>query len=468
MSVQAIQSGWAGRVVDGKFTLLKWLGGAGGSGVFLTELPGDPAQKAAIKLMPSEAYPVVATSGILSHPHLIRVFASGRCEIDGISLAYAVTEYADEVLAEILPMRPLTPGEVKEMLAPVVDALACIHDQGLVHGHLKPSNILAVNDQLKLSADSLQPASHTVGVTHALSVYDAPERADGVLSPASDVWSLGVTIVEALTQRPPDWNRAANSDPQIPDSMPQPFAEVAASCLRVDPSRRGTLNDVKRRLGMAVASPVAASATEASETPKQQASFRLRPGMLTVAVLVIIAVIALLWSRSHQPQPEPQSSEPAKASQSTAAPVPAQPEPQPQPQVQAPAKASPEQQEPTAAPPPPAPKPAPVVPAESVPASGSAVARRVMPDVLPSASESIQGRVNVSIRVNVDAAGNVSDAGFESAGPSKYFAKAAMEAARQWKFTPPEANGQPMASAWTLHFVFTRGNTDVTAEQAAH
>jgi TonB family protein len=90
-----------------------------------------------------------------------------------------------------------------------------------------------------------------------------------------------------------------------------------------------------------------------------------------------------------------------------------------------------------------------------------------MPDVLPTASRSIQGKVNVRVRVNVSPAGEVQDASFESAGPSRYFAKVAMEAAGQWKFTPARANGQPIASIWTLHFVFTREGTEVTPEQTA-
>lgn len=440
MDVSAVQSAWAGQVVDGKFTLLQWLGGSGDSGVFLTELQGDPAKKAAIKLMPANACLVGATSAGLSHPHLMRVFASGHCEIDGISLAYVVMEFADEILAEILPLRPLTPDEVIEMLAAIVDALAYIHRQGLVHGHLKPSNILVVSDQLKLSADSLQPASNAASAMHALSVYDAPERTNGGVSPASDMWSLGITIVEVLTQRTPEWDHTANNDPQIPDSMPQPFAEIASFCLRVDPARRGTLSDVRKRLGLAVVQSLPEFAPKAIEAPKQKAAFRVRPSVLTVALLVTIAVIALLWSRSHEPQP----------------------------QVEPSAQTAPEQQQPIVAPQPPAPKPPPAVPAGSVAASGGSVAQRVMPEVLQSASQSIQGRVSVSIRAMVDSSGNVSDARFESAGRSRYFARAAMDAVRQWKFTPPEANGRPVASTWTIQFVFTRGNTDATAEQTTH
>jgi TonB family protein len=61
----------------------------------------------------------------------------------------------------------------------------------------------------------------------------------------------------------------------------------------------------------------------------------------------------------------------------------------------------------------------------------------------------------------VDSAGNVTDAKLTSAGPSKYFANKALESARKWKFTAPQANGQPTSSAWLLKYQFSRGGTEV-------
>jgi TonB family protein len=66
------------------------------------------------------------------------------------------------------------------------------------------------------------------------------------------------------------------------------------------------------------------------------------------------------------------------------------------------------------------------------------------------------------VRLQVDASGNVSNASFDSAGPSKYFARVAMQAAQQWKFTPATANGRPAASVWVLQFQFTRDGAAVT------
>jgi TonB family protein len=92
----------------------------------------------------------------------------------------------------------------------------------------------------------------------------------------------------------------------------------------------------------------------------------------------------------------------------------------------------------------------------------SGIVQRVMPQVSPSARGTIQGKVKVRVKVEVDAAGNVAKAELESAGPSKYFSRLALEAARSWKFSPAQA-GEPGDREWTLHFAFSRLKTDVSA-----
>jgi TonB family protein len=85
-----------------------------------------------------------------------------------------------------------------------------------------------------------------------------------------------------------------------------------------------------------------------------------------------------------------------------------------------------------------------------------------MPEVPQFARATIHGKFQVGIRVAVDAKGNVTNAGFESAGPSKYFANLALEAARQWKFKPERSDGRPVSSVWILRFQFTRAATEIT------
>lgn len=88
--------------------------------------------------------------------HLVRLLHTEHGQIDATGLLYIVTEYAEEVLSEIIPERPLTPGEANDMLVPVLDPLFYLHGQGFVHGHLNPSKILVVDNQVKLSRDRLE------------------------------------------------------------------------------------------------------------------------------------------------------------------------------------------------------------------------------------------------------------------------------------------------------------------------
>jgi TonB family protein len=67
--------------------------------------------------------------------------------------------------------------------------------------------------------------------------------------------------------------------------------------------------------------------------------------------------------------------------------------------------------------------------------------------------------------VNVNRSGNVEDAELESRGPSKYFARAALEAAQEWKFKAPMEDGRGVLSTWTLQFQFTRDEDTVVPIQ---
>src|SRR2546422_5502149 len=147
-------------------------------------------------------------------------------------------EYAGEDLSQMLPHRPLTPAEARDMLAPALDALAYVHGKGFVHGHMKPANIMAIDDQLKLSSDGLCRMGESTGGRRKLRVYDPPEAARGTISPAGDVWSLGMTLVEALTQRLPVWGGKEHGEPALPETVPVPFLDLARHCLRRDPERR--------------------------------------------------------------------------------------------------------------------------------------------------------------------------------------------------------------------------------------
>ena len=165
MKTSPIRSDWTGRNVDGLFPLLEWLGGTESTGVFRTELEGDRTQKAVVKLIAASAKDAEAqidcwaATRSIAHPNLMPLLHCGRCQIDDAALLYAVMPYADEVLSDILAEWLLTPAETGEMLAPVMDALDYLHKNKMIHGRLKPANIMVTGDRLKISSDRLQTAS---------------------------------------------------------------------------------------------------------------------------------------------------------------------------------------------------------------------------------------------------------------------------------------------------------------------
>jgi TonB family protein len=77
----------------------------------------------------------------------------------------------------------------------------------------------------------------------------------------------------------------------------------------------------------------------------------------------------------------------------------------------------------------------------------------------------ISGTLRVSVRLAVNADGNVTGATLESPGPSKYFAGKSLEAARHWKFRPAQVDGNAAPSTWTLEFQFKRSGINVVPEQ---
>ena len=433
---------WEGQVVNGRFHLSEYLGGSDHSAVFVTERGEPRGRKVAIKLIwpdPRNAQLQLSRweqAAKLSHPHLIQLFEMGRCELSGSRLLYVVMEYAEEDLSQILPHRSLTPAESAEMLPSILDALAYLHAKGFVHGHIKPANIMAVSDQLKISSDGILPIHDPLGGLSKSSPYDAPEIATGGISPAVDVWSLGMTLVEALTQLVPLWKGSESEEAILPEALAAPFLEIARHCLVAAPQGRYTVGQITARLK--VVSPASRKITSVPvQEPPAKRRYKVAMIIAGIAVLVMLAGPRLLNRRPAGPALSPPAAGDDQQTSSTTVPF-----------------------------------SAPLVPAEAAKASAAglakgAVAHQVLPNVPQSARDTIQGTVRVRVKVAVDPSGNVTDATFDSPGPSKYFARLAMQAARDWKFTPPQVDGHNVASEWILRFGFGSTATEVFPAQTA-
>lgn len=250
---------YEGQVVNNAFPLQRYLGGSTESAVFLTQLAGPQSSKAAIKLVPEVVSADMQLSlwrraSKLTHPNLLQLYQGGRCRLADMDLLYVVMEYAEEDLSQILPQRALNSAEARDMLGPVLDALRDLHAQGLVHSRLKPSNILATSDQVKLSSDRLFPAGEVHKSAAKRTAYDSPESVNQALTPAGDVWSLGVLLIEVLTQVRPE---AQPGDlPVVPHSLPQPFHDIARNALQREPRHRWTIANIEASLNPRAAAAV--------------------------------------------------------------------------------------------------------------------------------------------------------------------------------------------------------------------
>ncbi|OLB29347.1 MAG: hypothetical protein DMG42_18025 [Acidobacteria bacterium] len=234
-----------GQVFHDKFPLQRLLGSTSHSAVFLTQSPPPQPKTIAIKFISSSRNADSQTSLLhraakLRHPNLLRLLPGGRCRLAGVDLVFGVMEYVDQDLGQVLPNRPLSKREAHEMLGPLLDALSHIHSKGFAHSHIKPSNIMAIGDQLKLSSDTAVPLGETRPAYRPLDAYDAPEAGSAPVAPSSDVWSLGVTLVEILTQQTPVSYRDRQTDPTVPPTIPQPFFDIARHSLLRDPGLRWT------------------------------------------------------------------------------------------------------------------------------------------------------------------------------------------------------------------------------------
>jgi hypothetical protein len=452
--MSAIWTRWRGHVINDKVRLGQYLGGSDHSGVFLTESAAHRSSRAAVKLVPTTRavaqarLPVWKKVSRLTHLHLLGLFECGSCQLDGSPHLYVVTEYAEQTLAQLLQQRALTDDEAREMLVPILDALAFLHGQNLVQGQLKPSNILVVGDQLKLASDTIRRVGKITVGTSPPSTYDPPEARHGSAT-ASDVWALGVSLSEALAHRPlPALGGSRKAAVLGPDFSPA-FREIVARCLSPSPQNRPSVNEFMAWAGRrAAASAPAATTTPAvlvsepkvsEPAPLTTALPRLapeaeprlpvrsqppKPRVLLTALIVALIVFVLGWTGVRALV--------AHRTRAQGADAPAVAEVQ---VLSPPVSAS-----------------APAVPPTAI--------HQVIPDVPRSVVQSIHGDISIVVRVIVEQDGSVFAALEDRTSASKHLQRIAIEAAKDWTFPPVDT---PSRRLMQIRFDFGPDGTTASA-----
>lgn len=493
---------WQGHIINGVFPLGRLLGCSDHSGVFLTIAGGRHAAEVAIKLVPTtralaeSLLPRWKRAGTLAHPHLMRLLEWGGCQLEGLPYLYLVMEYADQTLAQLLLHRALTRDEAREMLPPMLEALAFLHARTLVQGRLKPANILVVGDQLKLASDTIRYAQEGTLSPHARSVYDPPEAQHGVGSTSSDVWGLGASVFAALTRRAPSVGGEYRDAVLLPDDFPPDFRDLVTRCLSSRPKDRPRIPEL---LAWVSAPPAGAAAALASQPPSL---VKAEPPMPEPSTPELRATQPTEPRAAQPGAAEPSTVQPGAVEPSSALrPAPSRPHPmklQPSHALiiavgailalglagvhalrhhhttpSAPAQSLPASGESTAggfqgAPPPQVRAPVAAVAAAraggrdlppALPTAPSAL-HEVIPEVPSSARRTIRGHIKVWVRLIVEQDGSVFAAATDRAGPSRYFLRLATEAAKKWTF--PSVTG-PSRRFVQVRFDFSRDGTTARA-----
>ncbi len=498
-------------VLDGKYPLHRFIEGDETHGVFLTGFAGEKQlQKAIVRIFcldeqgRNAALARWKRTAELSHPHLVDAYATGETQIDGNDVVYMVCEFPDESLSEVIPDRALTDEEARDFLKPTLDVLSYLHAKGFAHSAIRPSNLFAVGDRLKVSRDDVRPTGDRGAIS---SPYSAPELSTTGSTPAGDIWSLCVTLVEVLTQRVPP---SGPSGVRAAANLPNPFAEIIRNSLATEPRDRWTV----AKILSALEGGATASSPEAAKRPVSTAKVA-RGALVAIGILVVAGVVARPWlmpddtdtakpksSESSTPVKESASGKNSEANKPSTS-EPTRPALTPAQKRAADRKAAAEKkiadrkaaaekkiadrkaasdkkaaddklaadrraadqkkagekkQADAKQPAKPQETPKPAEQKATQPAPAGDVVQQVLPEITDQARATIQGKFSSGIRVTVNASGDVVSTAVDSRGPSWFFADLAKEAAKKWKFAPA-AGDTPRD--YVIQFQFQRAGTKV-------
>ena len=219
------------------------------------------------------------------------VFTAAVVEADPeADLPWLATAYvpAPSLARLVLASGPLPVTTVRWLAAGCAEALDSIHGAGLVHRDLKPSNVLVAPDGPRVIDFGVARAAERMGRTTSRGAvgtpaYMAPEQARDTheASVASDVYSLGATLLFAATGHPPYSGatvmdvlaRLATEEPDL-SGLPGELTELIAACMARVPRQRPTSSSMLAQLG---------DFTEAQAGPDEEHAYLPAAAMALIA-----------------------------------------------------------------------------------------------------------------------------------------------------------------------------------------
>ncbi len=204
----------SGTTVDGRYRLKRKIGSGGMADVWLAS-DTDLGRDVAVKILHArfaqdkefvERFRREASSAAgLQHPNVVGVYDRG--EFDGSY--YIAMEYVEGDSLKDLIVQGMTVPAALNVTRQVLEAARFAHRKGIVHRDLKPHNVVIDGDGRARVTDFGIARAGTSEITQTGSVmgtaqYLSPEQAQGKeITPASDLYSIGVVLYEALTGRVP-------------------------------------------------------------------------------------------------------------------------------------------------------------------------------------------------------------------------------------------------------------------------
>jgi serine/threonine-protein kinase len=255
----------------------------------------------------------------LSHPNFVQIYEIGQRD----GLPYFLMEYvAGGSLERKLSSGPLPLRQAAQLVETLARAMQVAHEHGIVHRDLKPANILLTLDgQPKITDFGLAKmmSGQDAGPSRAGGIigtpaYMAPEQAeDGGAQPSSDIYSLGATLYEMLTGRPPFRGatvygtllQVMHHEPVPPGrlrpKLPRDLETICLKCLEKTPEKRyascaALAGDLHAFLS---GEPIQARTAPAWERALRE--FRRKPGkaVLTIAIAATAAGVLFGIGRSN-------------------------------------------------------------------------------------------------------------------------------------------------------------------------
>ena len=275
-ATEALPAATSPRLVLGRYRLERRLG-AGGFGVVWLAWDEKLEREVAVKIIPrsdggERVEREARAAARLNHPGIVAIYELASDAHD----TYLVSELVrGRTLAELARAGAIADRDVARIGVALCDALEHAHARGVIHRDVKPGNVMVLAEPAagagfaKLAdfgvahVASGDPLTHTGDVVGTLA-YMAPEQAEGVrVTPASDVYSLTLSLYEAWTGSNPvravgpaaTARRLGRPLPSLADArrdLPLPLCDAIDDALDVDPARRPAPARLRAELDSAV------------------------------------------------------------------------------------------------------------------------------------------------------------------------------------------------------------------------